>query len=308
MKKNIYYLKTETKEIDNSKMKAKIKVITYLPTIITMATFMTIYASATILDNSFVIFSLLWWFVGLVILGFFLLIIHSFRKIPKIKIINKTIHYKSGETESKVDIAEIEDIVRVESRINNWYSFRGGLQIHSENEMLIFPYHVYSNEKQLLRLIYQSESIAIVQKCSFSFFNLFFIKYFYRNLGSFFMIMAFVLAYILMSKESVLIGTIIISIMISMFIIIGFKTSQFLKFENGILNHIKPLYLMNCKYDINNIEYANSKSTSTGGNGRLKNLTIHLVDKQIITLNAGLNNQKTINELAQIINTTSKNK
>ena len=287
------------------KMKSKIKTITYFPSIIVVAIFTSMFIGATITDNPFVFNSLIWWIVAIFLLGLIYMILKAFKNIPQITILNDTVQSEAKKSNIKINIADIEKIERVQSKINGWYSKRGGLQIYTEKDMLVFPYHVYSNETQMLKLIYQREALTIKRNYSFSFENFYFIKYFYRSFGSFLLVMALSLVAVLISKDEItIIGIVGISLMVLPMITVFLMHSKFLKVENGYLYHISPLLLKSCKYDFKNIEYANSESISTG-RGAVKNLTIELIDKQILTLIGGLNKQKSIDKIREKINTRS---
>lgn len=289
-------------------MKSRIKTATYIPAVITMTIFIALYALGTFSDNEFRPHSLLWWIVGILIVGFFLLIRSSFKSIPKIEVVDNVIHFYSKSTQVKVKIGEITKLERVKSMINGWYSFRGGLKIYTEKEMLVFPYHVYSNEAKLLQLFYLSENSVIKRNCSLRFGNMLYMKYFYRSFGSFYLLTALVITYILMNKEHVgTIGFYVLSAMILLFLAVGLLLSKYVKVENGYLYHFSPLIMKRCEYALENIEYANSKAINTGGNGPGKNLTLELINKQILTLSAGLNRQKELDSIALEINDRSSN-
>ncbi len=285
-----------------TQMKSKIKTGTYIPSVFIAVLFISMYIGATIINNPFVFNSLVWWIVGFFLMGYLYLILISFQKIPRFTITNDTIQCKSKDTNLKIGIANIEKIERVDSSINGWYSKRGGLKIHTKNDVLVFPYHVYSNESEMLQLIYQSEDVPIERYSSYSLGNFVFMKYFYRNFGSFCLIMALVLMTGLITKgNTTLIGMVIISPLLLMMIAVFILFSKFLKVEDGHLYHISPLLLKSVRYDIDTIEYANSKYLNTGSGG-IKNLTIQLKDKRIVTLIAGLNRQINIDIIRQTIN------
>ena len=292
------------KENQINKLKSKVKAITYLSPICLMAFLIFVLVGMTN-DNTIAIYSLEWWIFGILILGLSFMFLTSFQKIPKIEIINDVIHYNSEGTREKFKIGEITKIEKVNSKISGWYSFRGGLQIHTKKEKLIFPYHIYNNESKMLQLIHQSHEILIEQISEFKLSNLFFLKYFYRNSYSFFLIPIFGFIFLLKNKESNNIGTIVILAIVVLLLIAVFKSFKFLKIENGYLNYINPILMQNCKYDIKSIKHANSELITTGRGG-VKNLTIELVDRRIVTLNGGLNSQKSIDEIAHELNTRSK--
>lgn len=288
-------------------MKSKIKGITYLLPILIM-TFVIFIFIVTTIDNTIAIYSLQWWIFLLVILGLFSMFLFSFKKIPKIEIKNSTISYYSINKQIQLKIEEISKIEQVISKINGWYSLRGGIIIHTENEKLVFPYHIYSNESKMLQLIHQNKELEIEKDCNFNFSNIFYLKYFYRNFGSIYLILIIPFISILINfKASDVLGIIIISGIIVLSVVAFHMTSKYIKIENGNLYHISPILFRSCKYDLKNIKYTNSNLINTG-NGRIKNLTIELVDNQILTLSAGLNIQSSLAEIADELNTMSNNR
>lgn len=231
--------------------------------------------------------------------------IFSLKKIPKIEIINNEIYYNSNGTLVKIKIGEITKIERVTSMINGWYSFRGGLNIIAENENLIFPFHIYTNETEILQQIYKSDKEEIKPISNYSIENVSFIKYFYRNIYSFFIIPIVGFIFILQSKdENTILGIIVISLIIALLMAVILRTFKYLKLDNEYLYSINPIGMKSCKYELKSIKHVNSKVISTG-RGVIKNLTIELVNKQIVTLNAGLNKQNTLDEIERKLNTRS---
>lgn len=229
----------------------------------------------------------------------------SILKIPKIEIANNTVHFRFNGTKQSFKISDITKIERVNSHANSWYTFRGGLNIITENENLIFPFHIYSNETEILQQIYKSDKKEIKPISKYSVANFSFIKYFYRNIYSFFIIPIVGFLFILQSKDkNTIFGTIAISLIIALLLAVILRTFKYLKLDNEYLYYINPIGMKSCKYELKSIKHVNSKVISTGRGG-IKNLTIELVDNQIVTLNAGLNKQYTLDEIARKLNTRS---
>ena len=285
-------------------MKTKVKATTYLLPFIIMAFLGFCYVGMTI-DNTIVIYSWQWWIFGIIVVGLFLLFLISILKIPKIEIENNTVYSILNGTKQSFKISDITKIERVNSHANSWYTFKDGLNILTEKRNLIFPFHIYYNETEILQQIYKSKRKEIKPISNYSVTNLFFIKYFFRNSYSLLLVPVVGFMFILQSKDqNSIFGTIVISLIIAVLLAVILQTFKYLKLDDEHLYYINPIRLKSSKYDLASIEHANSKVISTGRGG-IKNITIELVDKQILTLNAGLNKQKTLNEIARKLNTRS---
>ena len=288
-------------------MKTKIKATTYLPSFITLTIIGFCYVGMT-LDKTVIIYSWQWWIFGIIAIGLFLLFLISFLKIPRIEIINNIVHSKLNGTRQSFRVDDITKIERINSHANSWFTFRGGLNILTKNGNLIFPFHIYSNETEMLQQIYKSDKKVVNPISNYSVVNFSFIKYFYRNSYSFFLIPIVGFIFILQSKDqNSLLGIVVISMLITLLMTVILRTFKYLKLDDEYLYYINPIILKSCKYDLKSIEHANSRVISTG-RGAIKNMTIELTNKQILTLNAGLNRQKTLDEIERKLNTRSNNR
>lgn len=283
-------------------MKTKIKATTYIMPITILAFFVFCFIGMT-LDETLVIYSWQWWLFGVVIAGLFLLFIISFLKIPKIEIANGIAFSKSYGHQQSIKINDITESERVISNINRWYSYRDGIKFYTDNGTLLFPFHIYSNESEILQRLFRSERKLINPSTEINFSNLSFIKYFYRNPYSCFLIPIVGFIYILQNKENTgTLGLIILSFIIILLSVVILKTTRYLEFHAGQLHYVNPLLLKRSMFDIDNIEHANSKIIATGKGG-IRNLTIQLADKRMLSFKAGLNNQKSLDEIAIRLNT-----
>ena len=242
--------------------------------------------------------------VALVLIFLLYTSIYSVLKTPRISITGSTITYKTLSINESFNISAITEISKVKSNLNRWYSKRVGLEILADNIKVFFPFHIYSNEQELLRAIYQTKESLIPIKSSYSLEHLKYIKYTYRNLFTMYLFLALPFIWLPFHKESPLWSSMIIWVIALLFLLVFFMSTGHIKIQDGMLHYTNPLILRKKNYPLDSIDYVNSKNISIGGNGGIKNLTIGLKDKQIFTLRSGLNRQKEINEIAKMIERT----
>ena len=282
-------------------MTTKIKFIVYFYPLIVFAFLLFCFVGMTI-DGTIELYSVGWYVFLLVLILYSLLMWLEYVKIPKIKIGDGSISYRSKAAIVKFKRSAILKLERTKSGKSSSFSTRGGIEIHTKSDKLLLPFHIYSNEKEILQYLYQVNETNIDIESCFDTKNFSFIKYFYRESNGFLLITILLLFAVIISKIDShwgILGTVCIFILLAKGLLLNYR---YLKIEDGYLKHINPLQLKSTKYKIDQIAHSNSQAIRTG-KSIIKNLTIELVNKSIVTLRAGLNTQKEIGELAKTLNT-----
>jgi len=230
------------------------------------------------LDGTLPLFSKGWYLMLLPIIFTNILFIISFLKIPKIQIIGNRIRFKSLDVKGEFKQEDITKIESVATSINSWYSFRGGIKIYVEDKIYSFPFHCYTNETELLQKIYKVVPEKIQISNSYQLSNLKYIRYFYRNFGTFFLFLSipFLILLFSINKNAPFTSKLILAIIPTMLILV-FKVSSF----------YVTVSANGC-----------AKKISTGRGSR-KNITIALKNKKIITWRAELNKQSELEKIAK---------
>lgn len=256
-------------------------------------------------DGNLPLFSKGWYLFLLLILFTNILFVISFLKIPKIQIIGNRISFKSLDFSGEFGQNDITKIERVASHINSWYSFRGGLEIYVKDKIYDFPLHIYTNETELLQKIYKVSSKVIPIVSRYELKNFSYLKYFYRSFGTFYFLLSIPFIYLLLNTKnsSPFFSKLILAILPLMCILAFLLSSKYVLLDGTKLKLMEPLFFKSTTIHLDGIAHLNAKNISTGKGG-IKNITIELIDKRVLTWRAELNKQS---ELDEIINIFSRN-
>lgn len=258
------------------------------------------------IDGILEIYSWSWIFSLVFILLFTSWIIRLFRKIPRFTLTDQDITYElKGSTQSFLK-SEIEKLEQATAFAIPFVTYRGGLNIITSQTNYSFPYHIYSNERSLLQSLYNLPKVnKVTITIRYGLSNLAYLTYWYRNIYMVFLLPVFGLIYVMINKQSETIWPLVILTFIPlMTIAVVIMTSSYISIQNNTLTHISPFLLRQKQIQITDIDFANSRIINTGKGG-IKNLTLHLKNKQILTLNAGLNKLIELDEMATEINALS---
>lgn len=255
------------------------------------------------LDGTLLLFSRGWFLFILPIIFTNILFLLSFLKIPKIQIVDNRFHFKSLDFNGEFEQEDITKIERVSARINGWYSFRGGLRIYAKGEIYDFPFHIYTNESELLQKIYKfsSEEIRQSNKYKIKYFK--YLKYFYRNFGTIYLLLSIPFLQLLFNvkKGSPLFSKLVLATIPLMFILFFKLSSKYVRLDGDALKLIDPLLFRSTEVQLRDIEHLSAKKNNTG-KGSLKNITIELRNKSVLTWRAQLNKQSELEEIVKVFN------
>lgn len=255
------------------------------------------------LDGTLLLFSKKWYLFILPIILTNLLFLISFLKIPKIQIIGNRFHFKSVDFNGEFEQNDITKVERVSTRINGWYTFRGGLKISAKGKIYDFPFHIYTNEADLLQKIHKVSDEEIPMSRKYAIQHLKYLKYFYRNFGTIYLLLSIPFLYMFFSvkKDSPMFSKLILAFIPFMFMLVFKLSSKYVRLDGCTLNLIDPLLLKSTEIQLSDIEYLSAKKISTG-RGSFKNITIEFKNKSILTWRAELNKQGDLEEIVKEFN------
>ena len=282
-------------------MQSKLNIIAFVPSFILVTVFTLLLVGITkegILQS----YSLPWFLsVGFILIMFYW-IISLFRKIPTFTIKDQVITHQLKGASQSFTLSDIQQLAQIPTRAIPFVTARGGLSIQTAKGEFCFPYHIYQNEAALLKAIHQvSLDVKVYIMQQYGINHLFYLRKWYRNSYVVFLLPMLGFVYLLVIKyEGMFWPTFVLSIIPLLIAVLIVQTSQLIHIEGKHLAHISPMALRKRMIPLEDIDYVNSSQISTGRGG-LKNMTVHLKDKQILTLHAGLNKQQELNTLASQI-------
>lgn len=281
-------------------MKSRIHIRNYISTCLILGLFICLFIGVS-LDET-VNNTLLWYLAGLSVIGMTLLFYKIYSKIPSIKIDNQRVFFNSKKKEQSFEISEIISVQPIDSDIDFWYTRRGGMLIETDKANFKIPFHIYSNERELLQKLYGHELKRVIPKVKINPKSLRYLKYLYRNVYSLFFLISIPFIWLLFCiRNHTYISVIFLSILPVLLLTTFKKTTKYIKIDFVELKIFDPFFMIEKKYSLVNIENVNSKRISAGKSS-IKGLTLMLTDKNIITIPAELNKQAELDLIAKRMN------
>lgn len=239
--------------------------------------------------------------VCLFILPLIIFIIISLITIPRIEIIDGIVTYRQRFKIYTFDINEITDFVKVDRKINSWYTARGGLNIVTNDRSYEFPFHLYTNQHQLLCALrgVDYEPIFTSTDLRFSYVRL--LRYVYRAPIVIMLLISLILLFVLLIKQAAFAVVIIFASLSALCIYVSFKALKYVKLSSNHLIHISPLQLRGVSINVQDVIHADPRPVYTGRT-RIRCLTLDLNNGEVLSLRGELNSQSELEAIAREIN------
>lgn len=284
------------KEVIKSKIKISYLLISGVPLLmlpmIALGLFFSPFLMVSYLGLIFLLFLLV------LPLGFYFI---SIKKIPKIEIQNDRIKVKSfRRTLEFIDSKQFtfEEV----KRANIWFSMRGGLKIQSQDDEFIFPYHIYSNETEILNALTSKNKTINKTEVKYEFGNIKYLLKSWKNPTLIYFMLSVILFFLALAKNTTdMYSLLFLSLIFFAGIFVFVLTNKYVKLENDKLIEFAPFLIRSKSISIDDIENLNSDKIG-GYRMSIKNLTLKLKNNQMLTLMGGLNSQRELKEIERIVN------
>ena len=239
--------------------------------------------------------------VCLFILPLVIFTIISLFTIPRIEIIDGVVTYLQRFKMYTFDIKDITAFENVDRRINSWYTARGGLKLMTNDQSYEFPFHLYTNQHQLLCALRGVDCVPTSTSTDVSFSYLRLLRYVYRTPIIIAVLISLILLFVLLIKQAAFAVVIIFATLLALCIYVLFKALKYVKLSSNHLIHISPLQLRGVSINVQDVIHADPRPVYTGRT-RIRCLTLDLNNGEVLSLRGELNSQSELEAIAREFN------